>query len=192
MVIMADNVEMNFLNKIKGYGILIEAGFLSFINYTLFGDHKSIIDLIPRQDSATEIIAILTVLLLSLGFIYYIGYHIAARFTNPDKMIIGGETLRDNILPYGAIFILVIFLTPLIIYLSSSQLSEIRLFVMINFGFVFFVGFINDYIVIKFKLRNNLNDTSPLDKQINEIQERLNKTETRLSLLEENECNKVK
>jgi hypothetical protein len=99
--------NLEFLKKMKGYGILIEAGFLSLSNYIFIGHHKSIINLIISR-SVTDIIAILTVLLLSLGFIYFIGYFFAARLRYSDKNLADGGTLKDNILPFGAIFLLAI------------------------------------------------------------------------------------
>lgn len=144
---MPDNI-INFLVERKGLAIFFEAGFLFFINYFLFGNHESIINSIDSRyvKSATDISAILTVLLLSLGFIYYIGYFIAAKLWKVD-INIGGGPLSQLILPYGAIFLLAIFILPLMIYLSSSQFSDIRKFIIINFGFVFIVGFINEFII---------------------------------------------
>jgi hypothetical protein len=146
------------LNKIKGYGIIIEAFLLSIMNLYFFLVHESNINFINSLHvSATGILAILTVLLLSLSFIYYIGYYIAARHFKDNVNIGGGGTLSQHILPYGGIFILAIFIWPLMIYLYIHQLYDI----MITFGFVFFVGFFNEYLVKKYKLEDN--DTPQLD-----------------------------
>ncbi|MFZ3166224.1 MAG: hypothetical protein WA130_01325 [Candidatus Methanoperedens sp.] len=186
---MAYNDIKNILTKIKGYGIIIEAVFLSIINIHVFGDHKSIIDLIISQHvSESGIFAILTVLLLSLSFIYYIGYYVVAIYYKENINIGGGGTLSQHILPYGGIFILAIFIYPLMIYLSSPQLSDIQKFIIITFGFVFLVGSLNEYLFKKYKLQDNPNGTPPLDKQIKEIQERLNQIETRQKEQEKRLC----
>ncbi len=153
---MANN---DVIYKIEGYAIFIEAGILSFINFVLFGDHKSILYLIiPGAISATEILAILTILLLSIGFVYYIGYFIGARLSGIKIILSGGGSLSTHILPYGAIFILAIFIIPIMIFLSSPQFSDIRIFTIITFWFVFCAGLFNEYLVNKYNLRKNLNE----------------------------------
>jgi len=140
---MANNVLMNFLKKLRGFAIFIEAGFLSFINYIIFGDHERIINFFS-SNIVTDNIAILTILLLSLGFIYYIGYFLGAKLMKVDLKLKGGGSLSELILPYGAIFILAIFIFPLIIHFSKPELSYFRIFIINTFGFVFIFGFINE------------------------------------------------
>ncbi|KAB2942680.1 MAG: hypothetical protein MPEBLZ_04024 [Candidatus Methanoperedens nitroreducens] len=144
---MVHNGIIFYLESLKGYAILIEAVFLIFINYMLFGNHERIINQIKNNvQSVTDILAILGASIVFLGFIYWLGYYIAAIKWNVDITMSGGGSLNENILPFGGLFVLAILISPLMIYLSRPQLSEIRKFIIINFGFVFTVGFINEYI----------------------------------------------
>ena len=92
-------------------GIFIEAGILLFINYTFFDNEKrNIISLITsRSASATDIVAILTLLVLSLGFIYWLGHFIVVRIWNFEASFGGGGPLNEHIIPFGALFFIVFF-----------------------------------------------------------------------------------
>jgi len=143
------------LEKIKGKGIFIEAGFLLLVNILLlyfnFKDYESkkeyIISLISAN-SPIDIFAILTSLILSLGFIYWLGYFIVARLQKFDESFGGSGPLREHIIPFGALFFLVFFL-PLLIFLSEP----IRNYIALNILLVFIFGFGNEYIMWKFNLR---------------------------------------
>ena len=151
---------LNRLKVLEGLGIFIEAILLLVWNIFLFGEHKSIMDLIisRKVTSPTEILAILTIFLLSIGFIYYMGYFLGAKFMKVDLKLKGGGILSELILPYGAIFILAIFIYPLMAYLSSPQLD-------ITVVFVFLCGFINEFITQLLKNREKI--------QIKEFQEKI-------------------
>ena len=160
---MENNHKEYFLNIVKvleGFGIFIEALILLVWNIYLFGEHKSIMDLIisRKETHPTEILAILTILLLSLGFIYYMGYFLGAKLMKVDLKLKGGGSLSELILPYGAIFILAIFIYPLLKYLSSLQL-------VITVVFVFLCGIINECITQLLRKQEKI--------QIKEFQDRI-------------------
>ncbi len=97
--------------------------------------------------SATDIIAILTSLLSAIGFIYHMGYKTASRIRNPSGGFGYSDSLRDTIIPYGAIFSLAFFIPLLMVFSLKSGLFGIGLFILINIFLVFVLGFLNELIV---------------------------------------------
>lgn len=148
----------------KGIGIFIEAFVLLIINclyliinYFIFKNDvinhiKNDILLLTSSYtiSATGTIAILTSLLLAIGFIYHIGYFIAWRYKEPNAGF-GGGSLRDIIIPFGAIYILIIFLPILIGFLLNSERYDIMLYIVINILFIFGCGLINEWIIQQYE-----------------------------------------
>lgn len=192
--IMVNSCVKKLINELKGFAIFIEAVILAVINKFLFGDYESIINFlfISRHSviSPTNILAILTILLLSIGFIYYIGYFIGYIYSikkfrlNKEKIYgVGGKSLREQILPHGALFLLAISIPPLMKYPSkyplsqqlsdfqqfvlvyifgtSQQISDIRYFIILNFVLVFLFGLFNEIIIQLY-----LNDENKFNFQV--------------------------
>lgn len=158
------NSDENWLMRVKwvrGKGIFIEAIILFLINifmvlgfgYIIYENIEDISLLFKISSiSAIDIIAILTSLLLALGFIYYIGYIIARRKREPNAGFSGGN-LKEVIIPYGAILFLAIFLPILIVFLSNSGMSYIILYIVINIFLVLGFGYVNENITQRYEAK---------------------------------------
>lgn len=142
---------LKLFNKIKGIGIFIEAGILLVLNFSLLYLYKEyyvskkeyIISFISSNSSATAIFAILTSLVLSAGFIYWLGHFIAVRLWNFEAQFGSSGPLREHIIPFGALFFIVFFLPLLMMFLSEP----IRFHITLNIVFVLICGFVNEYIM---------------------------------------------
>lgn len=148
----------NIINNLKGYGILIEPILLSLLNYYILIPRYGIFEIIKNiiffkfsSISVTDIIAVLTSLLLAIGFIYHVGFVIGIRKIHPNKGFGGGNSYTDMIIPHGAIFLLAFFM-PLL-FLSESGKSGLGWYIAINIFLIFVFGLVNEWIIQRFDAR---------------------------------------
>ncbi len=156
-----DNFIMdNLIMKLRGYGILIEAILLFGLNIyilTYYNIYENIEDINLLFESSsisvTDIIAILTSLLLAIGFIYHVGFVAGLRNKNPTKGFGRGDSLTDTIIPHGAILLLAFFMPILMIFLSKLGLSGIGWYIEINILSTFAFGLFNELITQRLEAR---------------------------------------
>ncbi len=145
-----------FFKTFMGKAMFIEAGLLFSINcgllyYFYVTDYQNIQNIISLSASTTDTLAILASLILSLGFMYWIGHFMAVRIFDPEANYGSSGILREHIIPFGALFFIVFFLPLLWMFLSKFYI--IQYYIVLNTIFVFSLGFVNEYIMRKFNLR---------------------------------------
>lgn len=132
------------IEKLRGYAVFIESFILFSIDYFILKKYFLIsysdndLNTIIHSFSKTDIITILTSSAIAIGFLYYIGYSIAAR----RKGLILKHPLQYSITFNGSILFLGVFLS----LLSASGHLNIMLFILINIIFVVGFAFSNEVI----------------------------------------------
>lgn len=139
--------DTGLFDRIRGIGIFIEAGLLLLLNVFLlffcgYGSIKQNIISFISANPATNIFAILTSLVLALGYTYWLGYFIVVRKMDPKAPIYGGP-LSEHVITLGALFFIVLFLPLLMMFYSKPYIQYLSL----NILLVFIFGFVNEYVV---------------------------------------------
>ncbi len=142
------------IKKLTGRAIKLEVIFTFLVNiayfaYFYFHGTKSLTTTIDSLD-ITDKIAILTLSIIAISFLYYLGYSIVrgiqVNLKPPDQY-----TNRYKITFHGIFFCLGIILPLLIFSLLANDQLEVLVFILMNSGLMVLFGWVNEKCVYLLK-----------------------------------------